>query len=295
MIRTQITGIGDPFILLHGDTYYMYATSAEDGFKFWTSQDLVEWKEEGYCYRNSPWAENCFWAPEVYERKGKFYLLYTARWSKNHSLRIGIAVADSPCGPFIDLVDGPLFDYGYAVIDATLLLDDDGKEYIYFVRDCSENIIDGVHTSVIYCAEMAEDYRSVKGEVVKISQPDVAWEMERSDTWRWNEGPFVIKHNGKYYLNYSVNCYDTLYYSLGCSEATAPKGPFIKYENNPILQYKENDYSGPGHNCIFTGKDGKLYTAFHVHTYYEKPSGDRRAFIAEVVFDENDRMCIVTE
>lgn len=45
MIRTNITGIGDPFILKHGDTYYMYATSAPDGFRYFTSDNLIDWKE----------------------------------------------------------------------------------------------------------------------------------------------------------------------------------------------------------------------------------------------------------
>ena len=60
MIRTNITEIGDPFILKHGDTYYMYATSASDGFRYFTSDNLIDWKEGGYCYRNSPWGENNF-------------------------------------------------------------------------------------------------------------------------------------------------------------------------------------------------------------------------------------------
>lgn len=62
MIRTNITGIGDPFILKHGDTYYMYATSAPDGFLYFTSDNLIDWKEGEYCYRNSPWGENNFGA-----------------------------------------------------------------------------------------------------------------------------------------------------------------------------------------------------------------------------------------
>ena len=142
MIRTEITGIGDPFILKDGDTYYMYATSAPDGFKYFTSKNLTDWTKGGYCYKDSPWGENNFWAPEVYARNGKYYMIFTARWKEKHSLRIGVAVADSPEGEFKDLLGAPLFDFGYAVIDATLFQDDDGKEYLYYVRDCSENIIE---------------------------------------------------------------------------------------------------------------------------------------------------------
>ena len=60
MIRTEITGIGDPFILKDGDTYYMYATSAPDGFKYFTSKNLTDWTKGGYCYKDSPWGENIF-------------------------------------------------------------------------------------------------------------------------------------------------------------------------------------------------------------------------------------------
>ena len=290
MIRTEITKIGDPFVLRVGARYYMYATSAPDGFGYFVSEDLVNWKEGGYCYSNSPWGENCFWAPEVYARGGRYSMIYTARWKKNHSLRIGVAVADRPEGPFIDLFPRPLFDFGYAVIDATLFHDDDGKDYLYFVRDCSENVIDGVHTSVIYASEIKSDLTELVGDVVKISEPDAAWEKELSSEWRWNEGPALWKKDGRYYLNYSVNCFDSRFYSVGCSEASSPLGKFEKYAENPILAYKENDYSGPGHNSFFTDEKGKLYTAFHIHTDYDKPSGDRRACIAEVEFDGAGKM-----
>lgn len=290
MIRTEITGIGDPFILREGDTYYMYATSAPDGFKYFTSKNLTTWTKGGYCYKDSPWGENNFWAPEVYARGGKYYMIFTARWKEKHSLRIGVAVADSPDGEFKDLLGAPLFDYGYAAIDATLFKDDDGKEYLYYVRDCSENIIDGVHTSEIYCSEIAPDYRSLVGEPKRISSPDVPWETSMSKEWRWNEGPALLKRNGRYYLNYSVNCFDSREYSVGCAESASPWGRFEKYEDNPILKYEKGNFSGPGHNSFFEGKDGKLYTAFHIHTDYDRPSGDRRACIAEVYFDESGKM-----
>lgn len=86
-----------------------------------------------------------------------------------------------------------------------------------------------------------------------------------------------------------MNCFDSREYSVGCSEGDSPLGPFEKYTDNPILQYREDDFSGPGHNCFFEN-DGKLYTAFHIHTFYNRPGGDRRACIAEVYFDENEKM-----
>ena len=293
MIRTQITGIGDPFILRHGEKYYLYATSAKDGFRCYESDDLTDWKDAGYCYRDSAWGEDCFWAPEVYGRNGKFYMLYTARWKKNHSLRIGLAVSDDPKRPFRDVKAGPLFDLGYAAIDATLFLDDDGREYLYFVRDSSENIIDGIHTSVIYGAEIDSLDFSFRSEPVKISAPDCPLERPPECEWCWNEGPALWKHNGRYYLNYSINGYASPDYCVGCAEADSPLGPFVKYRHNPILRRGEVDFSGPGHNAFFTDKNGKLYTSFHIHTHPEAPGGDRRACIAEVRFDEKGEMYFV--
>lgn len=292
MIKTDITNIGDPFILLHDGTYYMYATSAPDGFLYFKSDNLIDWENCGYAYKGGKYGEKDYWAPEVYERNGKFYMIFTARWKEKHSLRIFVAVSDSPEGPFVDYTDGPLFDFGYAAIDATLFKDDDGKDYLYFVRDCSEQIIDGVHTSSIYVCEISEDLRTLLGEPTMISIPDAAWEKKISSEWRWNEGPCVLKRNGKYILNYSVNCYDSLYYSVGASESVSPKGPFIKYENNPILKYKEGEFSGPGHNSFFYDKSGRLLTAFHIHTHYDKPSGNRRACIAKVAFDDKNKLII---
>ena len=96
---------GDPYVLLASDgIYYMYGTGggAVDGFSVYSSPDLANWKAEGQVFRgNVPgsWGVANFWAPEVYERGGKFYMLYSADWKENptnelENFRIGVAVAD---------------------------------------------------------------------------------------------------------------------------------------------------------------------------------------------------------
>ena len=80
--------LGDPYVLLASDGhYYMYGTGGvEDGFACYSSDDLVHWHPEGQVYRgNTPesWAVANFWAPEVYERNGKFYLFFSADWKEN--------------------------------------------------------------------------------------------------------------------------------------------------------------------------------------------------------------------
>lgn len=284
MIQTKITGIGDPFILRTRGRYYAYATSAQDGFRFFTSENLTDWQEGGYCYRNGVWGENDFWAPEVYEYRGKFYLLYSARWKKNRSLRIGLAVSDCPQGPFLDVTEGPLFDFGYAAIDGTLFFDKE-KIYLFYSRDCSENVRGEAHVSEIYAAELAPDLLSFLTRPRLVSSPDLDWEVLRDPLWLWNEGPSVIRHGGNYYLNYSANCYLCPEYAVGCAVAASPLGPYIKYPS-PVLKGDGKDFSGPGHNAFFRDETGKLYTSFHIHTDPRRPSGDRRMCIAEAGFDE---------
>ena len=86
----------DPFLLRCGDAYYHYATLTPDqGFTVRSSRDLTHWEEHGFCLRRGDVAGNgSFWAPEVLERDGKFYMVYVA------DEHLGVATADSPLGPF---------------------------------------------------------------------------------------------------------------------------------------------------------------------------------------------------
>lgn len=116
MIITDIVKIGDPQIVLYEGKYYCYATGGlmvdgkQDGFCVWVSDDMVNWSEPTLCFKaNDYWGYTHFWAPEVVYHNGKFVMHYSARWSENDSLRIGVAVSDSPLGPFKDVHGKPMF------------------------------------------------------------------------------------------------------------------------------------------------------------------------------------------
>jgi GH43 family beta-xylosidase len=287
-----IDRIGDPYILKASDgKYYCYPTSAgETGYKAWTSDDLVQWKELGFVYTKSEqsWGFKQFWAPEVVEFEGKYYMYYTARWKDKDSLRIGLAIADKPEGPFLDVYDKPLFDFGYAAIDANILMDEDGGKYMYFSRDCSENIVDGKHESHIYGIRLSGDMRSVVGEPVLIAKPDQPWEMKSGPEWFWNEGPFVFKRGGIYYLMYSANFYAKRDYSVGYAVADNPLGPFVKYANNPVLFTKSDEISGPGHNSVTTSPDGtEWFIVYHTHADPAKGGGNRQVCLDRMGFRED--------
>ena len=300
MIITNITGIGDPQILLYEGKYYCYATCEcacaphqGCGFNVWVSEDLQNWSEPIRCFDGDKyWGKSHFWAPEVIYHNGKFVMHYTAKSRELDSLRLGVAVSDSPTGPFVDVHNKPMFDLGYATIDGSVLTCDEGN-FFYYSRDCCENYVDGIRISDLYCVRLNDDLTEAVGEHVHVTRPTYDWEKKSLELLKkkptiWNEGPFVIKLGNKYVMNYSANYYASNDYAICIAEADHPMGPWIKREeSNPVLSNR-GDLFGAGHNALFTGKDGKLYTSFHVQTDPEHPSGDRRTVIGEVTFTEEN-------
>jgi beta-xylosidase len=109
----------------------------------------------------------------------------------------------------------------------------------------------------------------------------------------WNEGTTVIKRENEYIMNYSANCYATNDYAICLAVSNSPLGPWVKPEDNPVLSCRE-DLFGAGHNAFFYGKDGALYTSFHIQTDPEHPSGDRRTVIGKVNISLSDNGLIET-
>ncbi len=281
----NVKDIGDPFVLQEESGYFMFATGGSIGFNVWRSGDLQTF-EKSKALKKVNWASGDYWAPEVCRVGEQYVMLFTARLRENGSLRTGIAFADAPEGPYEDPLGKPLMDFGYATIDATLTWDDAGNPYLIYVRDCSENSVNGRQESHIYGVRLSDDLLSVQGDPVLLLKPEGEWETKSGDT-RWNEGPAVVKHGGKYYLFYSVNGYWMKEYSVSAAAADAPLGPYTKQTNNPLLVYTEDEtgvtVSGPGHNAFFSVGD-ELFTSYHTHTYPQAPSGNRQLCVDRAGF-----------
>ncbi|MDR0395511.1 MAG: glycoside hydrolase family 43 protein [Tannerella sp.] len=296
--------LGDPFILHASDgKFYMYGTSGEDGFRAYSSEDLVRWNDEGPVYRGATaesWTVDCFWAPEVYERNGKYYLFFSANWKENptgeqEQFRIGVAVSDKPAGPFKEMYDRPVFDPGYPIIDANLYFDDEnGKVYLYYSRCCYKHPVeseiadmarkkgwfDEIEESWIYGVEIKADFSGVIGEPVLLLRPPVKsddkqaeWESRsvtaKEVNRRWTEGSYIIRKDDTYYLMYSANFFGGQYYAVGYATSANPLGPFGKADNNPVLQKNTGDggdVTGTGHNMILTLPGGQMYCVYHGRT-----------------------------
>ncbi len=287
IIKTKITNIGDPFILPYKGTYYHYSTSFAKGFKVFTSKDLKNWEDKGLCYKDSKFGYMDFWAPEVYYHNNQFYMFFSSKNIEQDRLMISVAISDSPLGPFKDV---KLFDFGYAAIDASIYMDDDNRKYMYYAKDCSENVVNGINTSQIFVVELTNDLLNTIGEPKLVLTPSTPHEQRQTD-WQWNEGPFMLKHDGIYYLSYSTNFFASKEYSVSYATSKNPFGPFTKAKENPILSYIDGVISGPGHNAYFKTFDGDLMTSYHIHTDIDNPSGNRTTCFSKYHF-ENDKLII---
>lgn len=263
----QLTGVADPFIFSADGVYYMVATTGGTNFVGYRTDTLAEWSPSARftAMRPAPWAGADHWAPEVYEYNGRYCMLFSARGkgAKDYC-RLGIAFAEKAGDRFI-CQETPLLDLGYTIIDASLLVDDDGTPYIFY----SANLNRGDHyESITYGVEMQRDLSGMVGEPVKLIEATEPWET-RTGRRVWAEGGVVQKHDGLYYLYYSCNVYSGKDYSVGVATAKSPLGPYEKYAGNPLLTYQQAQdgsilVSGPGHNSFFT-VGGETFTAYHTH------------------------------
>jgi len=293
--------VADPCVLFNDGMYYLYATSAGDGFRYWTSKNLSEWEEKGYAYRkkDDSWGEGSFWAPEVIKYQNKFYMVYSATGNTmfNKGMRICLAVSDDPGGPFTD-IHAPLFDLGFSCIDGHIFVDTDGKPYLYYemVGAIGEHWKNqGYLWGMVMGVELSPDLSKPLHEPILCLYCNQEWEGPESMTARSNEGMTVLKNNRIYYMTYSGNHYADPDYGVGYATSDSPLGLWIKNKNNPILKKDLSiGVSGPGHNSIVKSPDKKeWFIIYHSHADPNKPGGRRILNIDRIVFN-GDHMLSVT-
>ncbi len=230
-------GPADPCVVRFEGRYYLYATGDNRSYHVYRSPDLVRWTKGPKVFQPggiNVWAPDVFRAPE----DGKFYLYYTA------NRKIGVAVAGRPDERFEDRA--MLFENA---IDAHMFCDGDGKRYLYYVRLPGFSIhVQRMRTP------MEKD-----GKPIKLIWPTEPWERVRGAV---TEGPWMIKHNGTYYLLYSGTGASSLDYAIGYATAESPMGPFAKHSGNPIVK-RGGGALGPGHGCVVRDAEGGLWSVYH--------------------------------
>ena len=284
-IRTGI--FADPYVLVANGKYYMYGTWTTTNFYVYYSTDLKTWKNGGTCFdpkgtgekNANTFAVSSMWAPEVvYNSTTKKYVMfysgYLANSGDNNFPKVGVATSDSPLGPFVDVYGSPLLypNENKASIDASLFIDSDGTPYLYYCLDCTRNYIAnyrngvGWNVSQTWVVRLDNTYTKVVGTPKLCITPDQEWEFNEPGTYCWNEGPYVYKHNGLYYLTYSANPFWNSLYGVGLAYSKSPLGPFVKYKNNPIVKGVAGVTAGTGHSMFFKDLSGNLWCAYHTYT-----------------------------
>lgn len=189
--------IRDPFVLVDNGMYYMYGTRAASfgckvgGFDVYISDDLENWSAPKECFSSVENGLNTEvnWAPEVHKYNGKYYMFATFTMD-NGNRGTFILTANSPVGPFVQHSDGAVTPEDWMSLDGTLYISKDNKPYIVFCHEHVQ-IIDGT----ICYAELTEDLKSIKGEVVTLfsaSSPDWADEFEDGKHFV-TDGPFLCR------------------------------------------------------------------------------------------------------
>ncbi|MDQ4120260.1 MAG: family 43 glycosylhydrolase [Acidobacteriota bacterium] len=252
----------DPSVIRVGKDYYATATTGgwAPHFPILHSKDLVNWRVVSSVFDKKPaWAKGDFWAPEIAEDKGKFYVFYTARRDegkdKKGTLCVAVAVADKPDGTYTD--KGALICQEMGSIDGFFIRDDKGVPYLIWKEDGN----DRGQPTWMYAAELEADLTKLKGKPQRLfSNEGTGWENHVV------EGADVVRRNGWFYMFYSGNacCGRSCNYAMGVARAKRILGFWEKYPKNPILD--ENDaWQCPGHGTIAQTPDGRDFMLYHAY------------------------------
>ena len=248
VVQTSFTA--DPAPMVYSNTVYLYTSHDEDdarGFTMfnwlcYSTTDMANWTDHGIIggvkepYKTFSWADgNNAWAPQCIERKGKFYL-YCPLPTKGR-MAIGVAVSDSPTGPFVDAIGKPLISRGNGGdYDPTIFIDNDGQAYLYWGGN-----------GPCYYVKLNEDMISVSGDIHVASIDFTGTPREASYT----EGPWLWREKNHYYLCWASRCCPE---GIGYGMSDSPIGPWkckgtimdpnnLSSGNHPgILDYKGKSY-----------------------------------------------------
>jgi beta-xylosidase len=261
----------DPNIAQFGDTFYLYAT--DDGhagwggkdFYVWTSTNLVDWErsaepiltldgEDG----NVPWATGNAWAPTIAERDGKYYFYFSGHNPTYDRKTLGVAVADSPTGPFVAepeamITNGEEIASGQAIDPAAFEDPATGRFYLFWGN--------GGPSNGPVMAELGDDMVSIEQDTLR--------RIEGLPGFR--EGLFVNYRDGRYHLTYSIDDTGSENYRVGYATSDSIDGP---WEYRGLLLSKDPSLGilGTGHSSILNvaGTDD-WYIAYH---RFAIPDGD---------------------
>ncbi|PVX45655.1 glycosyl hydrolase family 43 [Flavobacterium sp. 103] len=284
IIKDKYTG--DPAALVYKDKVYLYAghDEAPNDFNFYkmnewlvySSSDMVHWQEHPVPLKvtDFAWAKSDAWAAQVIERNGKFYWYVTVEHGTINGKAIGVAVSDSPTGPFKDALGKALItndmttqtNISWDDIDPTVMIDDDGQAYLFWGN------------SVCHYAKLKANMTELDGPIQTITLPN------------YTEAPWIHKHNNWYYLSYAYEFPEKIAYAMSKSI----NGP---WEYKGILNELAGN-SNTNHQAIIDFK-GKSYFIYHNGSIQPNGGSFRRSVCVDRLFYNKDgsmkRIIMTTE
>ena len=291
----------DPYVYRHEDGCYYFTASVPqydrivlrkaktlEGLK--KAREITVWTrhEKGNMSKH-------IWAPELHNIDGKWYIYFAgSRVNSIWRLRPYVLECTGPDpmkDPFVErgqmkCAADDIYSFRAFSLDATTF---EHKGERYFIW--AEKVSVGIQISNLYIAKMKSPTELSTAQVL-LTTPDYDW--ERVDIWV-NEGPSVIKHNGRIFVSYSASATGEGYcmglLSIGEDEDLLDPRAWKK-ERYPVLKPDpEKGFYGPGHNSFTTLPDGTPVCVFHARTYKEitgDPLNDpnRHTFLMKVVWDD---------
>lgn len=290
----------DPAPMVYKDKVYVYTGDDIPGYGFYymtkwrvfSSSDMVNWTDYGspISLESFSWARDRAWAAQCIERNGKFYWYMCAQTTQNN-MSVGVAVSDSPTGPFKDALGKPLVTTGtWSNIDPTVYIDDDGQAYLYWGN------------GGLYYVKLNKDMISYSGEIVTVpinvetfggsrrarnsEAPNSGDVTPNKDMYV--EGPWFYKRNSKYYQMFSGmgKGGESLSYSMSDS-ATGP----WKYKGKIMTEQPTNTFTN--HGGIIDYK-GKSYLFYHTGLLPNGGSYGRSTAIEEFKYNSDGTIPSVT-
>ena len=278
IIQTNYTA--DPAPMVYNDRLYVYTTHDEDGstwftmdnWRLYSTNDMVNWTDHGIIlsYSDFEWAKGDAWASQCIEKNDKFYMYVPVISKLNNRGAIGVAVADSPYGPFYDALGKPLVQTDWGDIDPTIFIDDDGQAHLYWGNP------------KLYYLRLNEDMISYNEEVIQIPMVEESFGRREGDPERptkYEEGPWLYKRNKLYYLFWPGG---PLPEFIGYSISQNPEGPW-KYGG--IIMPAEGQ-SFTNHPGVIDFR-GKTYFFYHNGALPGGGGFTRSVCVQELKFNED--------
>ena len=269
MLKRRDIRVRDPFILLEGGVYYMYATTGEKTLSFYVSTDLENWQEGGVAFEipEDFWAYKDVWAAEVHKYQGRFYL-FVSLLGKNGLRGTQIAVSDTPDGRFVPLTDRAVTPLDQSCIDGTLFVHK-GKPYVLYSHDWPDHYEPekDAYVGEIWVAELSDDLVSIAGEPQRLFASDevplsrqaphsITWEGKKCKRYG-SDAPFVQElSSGALFLTWSPYL-SNHYVVLGAlSQSGSVYGPW-EHLDTPVFE------DNGGHAMFFDDVNGKRIMCIH--------------------------------